>query len=176
MKRYGMLLGALLIFSFLAMEAGADDTDYFARISVTRVSPYKAHDFEVRSLDGKTVSLSDMRGKVVFLNFWATWCGPCKMEVGEIDRLYDKLGGKNFTVMAVSVGEDGRKVSRFMDREGIDFPVYLDIDTNVAREYRVNGIPTTFIVDPDGNIVGSALGPREWGSDDSVALMKSLMD
>ncbi len=175
MKKYIMPVLFLIFMLSLAM-AGADDTDHFAKLGVTRIDPREADDFKLRSLDGKTVRLSDMRGKVVLLNFWATWCGPCVMEVNDIDLLHDTLGGEDFAVMAVSVGEDGKKVSRFMERAGIDFPVYLDTDTSVARKYQVRGIPTTYIVDPKGFLVGSVVGPREWGGDDSIALMRSLMD
>jgi peroxiredoxin len=136
----------------------------------------QAIDFTVESLVGDSESLSDYRGKVIFLNFWATWCGPCKAEVGEIDALHETLKDEDFMIMALSIQEQKKKVSKFMKSNDIDFPVYLDSDGAVAAMYAVNGIPTTYIIAPDGTIVGRAIGPRQWGGTESVELMRSLMN
>jgi peroxiredoxin len=136
----------------------------------------QALDFTVKSLVGDSENLSDYRGKVIFLNFWATWCGPCRAEVGEIDVLHETLKDEDFMIMALSIQEQKKKVSKFMNSNDIDFPVYLDSDGAVAAMYGVNGIPTTYIIAPDGTIVGKAVGPREWGGTESVELMRSLMN
>jgi peroxiredoxin len=134
-----------------------------------------AVDFTVESIVGNSESLSDYRGKVIFLNFWATWCGPCRAEVGEIDALYETLKDEDFMIMALSIQEQKKKVSKFMKNNNIDFPVYLDSDGTVAAMYGVTGIPTTYIIAPNGKVVGRAIGPRQWGGQDSVELMRSLM-
>jgi len=136
----------------------------------------QALDFTVESLVGDSENLSDYRGKVIFLNFWATWCGPCRAEVGEIDALHETLKDEDFMVMALSIQEQKKKVSKFMESNDIDFPVYLDSDGAVAAMYGVNGIPTTYIIAPDATIVGKAVGPRQWGGTESVELMRSLMN
>jgi peroxiredoxin len=136
----------------------------------------QALDFTVESLVGDSENLSDYRGKVIFLNFWATWCGPCKAEVGEIDALHETLKDEDFMIMALSIQEQKKKVSKFMESNDIDFPVYLDSDGAVAAMYGVNGIPTTYIIAPDGMIVGKAVGPRQWGGTESIELMRSLMN
>jgi peroxiredoxin len=136
----------------------------------------EAIDFTVTTLNGKTEQLSDHEGKVIFLNFWATWCGPCRAEVKDIDSLYGTLKEEEFMVMALSIQEEKKKVSKFMKNFDIDFPVYLDSDGAVATKYGVTGIPTTYIIAPDGKIVGRAIGPREWASQDSIDLMRSLMN
>ena len=150
--------------------------DYFAELGISKPkSEIAATDFSLKSLDGEEKKLSDFQGKVVFLNFWATWCGPCKAEVKDIDQLYDTLEDEAFTVMAVDIREDRKRVRSFMKKNKIDFPVYIDSTGEVAAEYAVTGIPTTYIIDPDGKIVGRAIGPRDWGSAKSISFMRSLM-
>jgi thiol-disulfide isomerase/thioredoxin len=154
----------------------ARETDYFSALNIIKPSQkVTAPDFSIDSLDGEQVTLSDFRGKVIFLNFWATWCGPCRMEVQDIDELHETLKDEDFAVMAIDIQEKEKRVRSYMEGEGIDFPVYLDRDGRVAVEYAVSGIPTTYIIDPDGIIVGRAIGPREWASKDSIAFMRSLM-
>jgi peroxiredoxin len=172
MKRTVFLL---LIVILLPVLSYADNHDYFSAVGVTRVDPIEAPDFTLESLNGNNTSLSDFRGKVVFLNFWATWCGPCRTEVKDIDKLYEALKDEDFTVMAVDIQEKEKSVTSFMSKFDVDFPVYLDRTGSVSSQYGVTGIPTTYIVDPEGKVVGWAVGPREWGSTESVDLMRSLM-
>ncbi len=155
----------------------AKNGDYFQKLGIVKPSGrLKSINFTINSLDGGSVQLSDFKGKVIFLNFWATWCGPCRSEVRDIDALYDELKNEDFMVMAVDIQEDEKKVRRFMKKYRIDFPVFLDRSGIIARNYAVSGIPTTYIIDPDGNIVGRAVGPRPWNGEDSLNLMRSLMD
>ena len=155
----------------------SEAAEYLEALSIVPPnSAVQALDFTVESLLGDSESLNDYRGKVIFLNFWATWCGPCKAEVGEIDALNETLKDEDFMVMALSIQEKKKRVSKFMESNDIDFPVYLDSDGAVAAMYGVTGIPTTYIIAPDGTIVGRAVGPREWGGKESVKLMRSLMN
>jgi peroxiredoxin len=163
----------LLFFPTLTLAA---DKELFDKVNVTRVEKdIDAPNFSLKSLDGEQTSLKEFRGKVVFLNFWATWCGPCKSEVEDIDKLHEALGGEDFVVMAVDIRENSKKVRAFMEKHGIDFPAYLDEKGSVSSEYGVSGIPTTFLINPDGKIAGWAVGPRPWASEGSVSLMRSLM-
>ena len=166
-----------------AILNGAEAAEYAEAseyLSVLGIMPpnqeIEAIDFTVEALRGQSERLSDYRGKVIFLNFWATWCGPCRAEIGEIDLLHETLMGEDFMIMALSIQEDKKRVSKFMQSYEVDFPVYLDSDGAVANKYGVTGIPTTYIIAPDGKIVGRAIGPREWGSRESVELMRSLMN
>jgi len=185
MKRSSVLFMSILCIGFLSLAVAwgeeqsfslARKADHFQALKIVKVDSILARDFSLESLEGVRTKLSDLRGKVVFLNFWATWCGPCRAEVRDIDSLYSALKDESFTVLAVDIREDRDKVRSFMEKYQVDFPVYIDTTGEVAMQYGVSGIPTTFIVDPQGKIVGRALGPREWDSQESIALMRSLME
>lgn len=154
----------------------AKNIDYLAELEIAEpMTALAAVDFTAQSLDGDMVNLFDFKGKVIFLNFWATWCGPCKEEVKDIEKLWDALKNEEFVVMAVDIREKKKKVRAFMNKNRIDFPVYLDPSGKISSMYSVGGIPTTYIIDPDGNVVGRAIGPRDWGSKESIEFMRSLM-
>lgn len=105
--------------------------------------------FALIDLNGERVSLSDLRGQVVLLNFWATWCGPCREEMPTIQERYNDGG---FAVLAIDFDESKEKVQGYMDELGIDLPVLLDPGGNIQELYRVRGYPTSFFVDADGVI------------------------
>ena len=111
---------------------------------------FLAPDFQLQTLDGKTVKLSDYRGKPVLLNFWATWCGPCRYEIPFLDQVNAVYSQKGLVMLAVDLGEDAATVSNFMVTENVSLPVLLDTDKSVAQKYTIVGIPTTFLVDTDG--------------------------
>lgn len=109
-----------------------------------------APDFTLPDLNGDQVSLDDYRGKVVLLNFWATWCPPCQQEIPMFVEVYEELKDEDFVILAVSIGEGKEKVSNFVSEKGMTFPVLLDLDKNVGRRYLVRAIPTSIVVDRDG--------------------------
>ncbi len=116
--------------------------------AVQKGSP--APDFEISYSDGRKVRLSDLRGKAVLVNFWATWCPPCRAEVPEIQRAYEKYKAGGFAVVAVNVQESASAVAKFMEEYGMTFTVAIDSSGAVGRLYRVSGIPASFFVDRDG--------------------------
>ena len=117
-----------------------------------------APDFELSSLDGKVVSLSDFRGKPVFLNFWATWCGPCRFEMPFIQKMYEGLSNEGLVVLAVNVQENPTRVKEFVESFGLTFPVLLDTNSEVRLAYNIRGIPTTFFIDKNGIIQDIKIG------------------
>lgn len=112
----------------------------------------RAPDFTLKNLDGEKVSLSDYKGKIVFLNFWATWCPYCVKEMPDLDRIYRENEDNDFVVLAVSVGEPKSDVSDFIKDKEYSFPILLDTKGEIAIKYFVRGIPTTYVIDKDGNI------------------------
>ncbi len=124
--------------------------------------PFAAPDFALKGEDGKTYRLSDYRGKVVVLNFWATWCPPCRYEMPSMERAHQKVKGEEIVILAVNVGEDENTVFAFTGQYPVSFPLPLDLDGSVIAKYPVIGLPTTFIIDPRGQVTHRAIGGREW--------------
>ena len=118
----------------------------------------KAKDFKLKDLNGKELSLSDLRGKKVFLNFWATWCPPCRNEMPEIEKLYQETKNSDLVIVSVEIGEPLSTVKPFIDQNEYNFKVLLDSDQSVATEYGISAIPTSFFIDKEGNIVSKNTG------------------
>lgn len=118
----------------------------------------KAIDFNLKDLDGKEISLSDLKGKKVFLNFWASWCPPCRAEMPDIEKLYTETKDSDLVIIAVNLGEDKDTVKSFIDKNNYKFKVLLDSDQNVAAKYNITSIPTSFFIDKEGTIVEKRIG------------------
>lgn len=118
----------------------------------------KAIDFRLKDLDGKELSLSDLKGKKVFLNFWATWCPPCKAEMPEIEKLYQETKDTNLVIVTVEIGEPLNTVKSFIYDNKYNFKVLIDPDQSVASKYNIASIPTSYFIDVDGNIISKNIG------------------
>ena len=118
-----------------------------------------APDLSLPLLDGGTQDLARERGKVVLLNFWATWCIPCRAEMPELQRLADDLRGEQFTLLTIDLQEDGAAIEGFRQELGLRLPVLLDEDGGVTRGYGVRGLPATFLIDQHGELRQQRLGP-----------------
>jgi peroxiredoxin len=131
--------------------------------------------FTLPRLDGAEVALASLRGKVVLVNFWASWCAPCEQEMPAMQRLYGRLAGKGFELLAVSVDEDRDAVVRFRDRLRLSFPILLDPDKRAARAYQSLRYPESFLVDRDGTLVARYIGERDWDADAYVERIERLL-
>lgn len=135
-----------------------------------------APNFTLQGLDGRMVSLSDHKGKVVLLNIWATWCPPCVSETPSIDKLYKMLKDEDFELLAVSVDKGGKKVvENFMNKKNLSFPVLLDPDGSVARLYRTTGVPESFIIRKDGTVDSKIEGAIDWTSPKVIKYFQNLI-
>lgn len=134
--------------------------------------------FALEDLNGRLVTLDDLRGKVVFLNVWATWCGPCREEMPSIETLYDEFkNDKDFVILAVSQDTRGRAaVEPYVEQNGYHFEVLLDPENKVGESYDVGGVPETFIIDRDGRIVAHHMGAFDWSSADFRAALRELLN
>jgi peroxiredoxin len=119
-----------------------------------------APDFQLQNLDGQTVSLSDFRGKPVLVNFWASWCGPCRVEMPFIQEIFEdeKWSDTGLVILAVDIGESHSTVKEFMESNGLSFTALLDINQDIALEYNIRAIPTTYLIDKDGIIRDMKIG------------------
>ena len=135
-----------------------------------------AADFTVAGLTGQPLRLRDFKGNVVLLNFWATWCPPCKEEMPSMERLYRRYKDKEFTILALSIDSSGAApVGAFVKKLGLTFPIGLDTKMTVANQYAVRGLPSTFLIDRKGTIAAVAIGPRDWDGKAAHAAIESLL-
>ncbi len=137
----------------------------------------RAPEFRLTALDGRQVSLSDYRGKVVMVHFWATWCPPCVEEIPTLERLYRGLLGKDFAILAVSVDEGGAEaVTSFMQRNRLSLPVLLDPRRSVSRLYGTFKFPETYLLDRDGVVRYKVIGPSDWTAQENINIVRSLIE
>lgn len=148
----------------------------YASLGIQRINPpYQAKNFTLEDLSGSTVSLREFQNKVVFLNFWATWCGPCRVEMPGMELLWQMFQDDDFVILAVDVREGRNTVKSFIEENGYTFPVLLDTRGRAADFYDVRAYPTTFLINTQGNVVGKAVGARQWASEDTFDLIKYLL-
>lgn len=143
---------------------------------LTRYAPdTRPPEFRGRTVDGHPVSLADLSGRVVLLNFWATWCLECRPEMPTLERLHREFGPQGLTVMAVNARESPSAVRSYARELGLTFALVLDQGGDINKMYGVIGIPTTFLIGRDGRAVALAVGPRAWGSPPARALLQALL-
>ncbi|MDR2480146.1 MAG: redoxin domain-containing protein [Treponema sp.] len=132
-------------------------------------------DFTLPLFGGNNQTLSSLKGQVVFLNFWATWCGPCRMEMPSMEAVYQRLKDRGFTILAVNLGEQADAVSAFMREHGLTFPAALDTSGKTGMQYGAQAIPTTYIIDRRGLIVSRVVGSIDWNGEKIIAAFEALL-
>jgi len=179
--RHAAPIGALL-----AMIGLASFSVPFVAIEATAVSPVaqrgvvragdSAPNFQLRDMNGQVVALSDLRGKVVLLNFWATWCGPCRVEMPAMGQLYRSYSRTDFEILAVSTDAQGVAVTRpFQEDNHLTFPILHDADFRVGLAYGARTLPMTFMVDRQGIVRQQIFGARDWGAPEAHQLIQMLV-
>ena len=172
-----LIAGCVVTFGFGGSLSGADpSTDPFVALRVSRVpTGHPMGTFDLKALDGGTLRSADLIGKVVLLNFWATWCGPCKEEMPSLGRLQEQFDSARVRVVTVTADMYPQGIRQFLDQLGVRLPVGFDQDQELSRKLSVRGLPTTVVIGQDGHIVGRAVGPRLWDSSESIALVRQVL-
>jgi peroxiredoxin len=184
----GVLVGATMLtvvfgivwihsakYELLAVENTQPDILPVAGRTVVKLGE-PAPNFQLRDMNGQLVTLSDLRGKVVLLNFWATWCGPCRVEMPAMEQLYRMFPRKDFEILAVSTDAQGVAVTRSFQQENrLTFPILHDADYRVGLTYGARSLPMTFMVDRQGVVRHQIFGARDWGAPEAQQLVQMLM-
>lgn len=137
---------------------------------------YLAPNFRLTSLHGDEISVAGLAGKVLFINFWATWCGPCKAEMPSMENLYHDFKNKGLEILAVSSDMEGPSVVQpFVQKLGLSYPILLDPDFRVDDKYLIQSVPTTVLVDQNGVITHRMVGARDWNAPESRDLIEKLL-
>ena len=150
--------------------------DPFSALAVTRLTATApAAAFNLKALDGASLSSQELAGKVVLLNFWATWCGPCKEEMPSLARLQSHFDSEHVRIVTITTDLYPQGIKQFLEHLGINLPVLFDEDQEVSRRFTVRGLPTTVLIGRDGQAIGRAVGPRSWDSRESIALVQDVL-
>jgi peroxiredoxin len=174
-----LTIAGIVVFLMVAMVgiggAAAQEILPVAKHKVIKLGE-PAPDFQLRDLDGRLVTLSELRGKVVLLNFWATWCGPCRVEMPAMEQLYQTFSRKDFEILAVSTDAQGVAITRpFQQENHLTFPILHDVDYRVGLTYGARSLPMTFMVDRQGIVRHQIFGARDWGAPEAQQLIQMLM-
>jgi thiol-disulfide isomerase/thioredoxin len=175
-----LLYTALLGVANLAMAETPDPASLRTgdmRKLVFHSAPMATTDTPFLSEDGSDMVLADLQGRYIVLNFWATWCAPCRVEMPHLSALQDQLGGDDFEVVTVAVGPNPLPaMTRFLDEIGVDnLPLHTDARQRFARAMGVLGLPVTLIIDPDGLEIARMQGEADWSSDSAIAIIEALL-
>jgi len=164
------------LFALLLASLGAAAFDAAGAPLRPVKNPVPADAFTVRDLSGKLVSLGDFRGRVVLLNFWATWCAPCAKEMPSMERLYQAYGAKGLVIVGMSVDTGApQEVKAFAEKLKITFPILHDRDSIVSRHYSIPGVPVSYLIDRKGRVAYRVLGEYDWFASEAHAAVKGLL-
>jgi thiol-disulfide isomerase/thioredoxin len=175
-----IFFGFVALFFFnaesLAMTDSQELDQLFGEMGVIKMVQALPVEIRLKDLNGKPVSLSDFRGKIVFLNFWTTWCYACRIEMPDMEKLHQKFKNTDFEMVTINLQESVSQVKQFFKDFKLTFTALLDSDGGVGALFMITAIPTTFILDKKGIIIGKVMGPREWDSKAAIALFENLID
>lgn len=169
---FSLWIGILLLPVACQIRAHEDP---WKGLGVIRSSGHSPPDFTLPTLDGGSITLSGLKGKVVLINFWTTWCPPCREEMPSLEKLYRHFKHEKFTLLAVDIMEHPETVKTFARKYDLTFPILLDKAGDVSAKYGANAIPTTYIIDKKGKAVGKAIGPRKWNGDHAKDIIGELL-
>ena len=177
----GLIFIFLVVFGVLILDSGKKEKfkNEIKNDNSVKEGIYKGEippDFKLKDLQGREVSLKSYRGKVVLLNFWATWCPPCRKEIPSMVKLYKRYKDKGLEIIGVNLDKlDKSGVEKFSLEYNIDFPILLDPAGKVATLYGITVLPTTFILDRNGKIQEKVAGGKDWSSEENLKIFETLL-
>lgn len=173
------LLGGAFLVLALDGAVGADSPSVTSLLKPLGLVEYPARPtpprFSGHTFDGRPVAMEELRGKAVLVNFWVSWCLECRLELPQLERLYQEFAPQGLAVVGVNAREDGERVRRYAKELRLTFPLVLDPDGRINAAYGVVGLPSTFVVGRDGRAVALGVGPREWVGASARALIQTLL-
>jgi thiol-disulfide isomerase/thioredoxin len=174
---FGLVGLGFLQVDLFAKTANQELERLFGDLGVLQIPP-DTDPLEITLEDptGRPISLAEFRGKIVFINFWTTWCLACVIEMPSMEKLHQAFKDKDFVMLAINLQETASRVKQFYKEHKLTFTTLLDTTGDVGAGLGIRSIPTTFILDKNGRIIGKALGPREWEGKKSIALFEYLTD
>jgi len=171
LKYKGLILLILIGIAIAALIFLPEEKKYKEVASTGKPAPQ----FELEDSNGNLWRLSDLKGKVVFINFWATWCSTCKAEMPYKERLYEKMQGRPFQMLGVLFRDDPRNLGAYFARQKVSPPTLISPDNEMAKLYGITGVPETFIIDKKGIVREKIVGLWEWDSPESIALIEKWL-
>jgi peroxiredoxin len=178
-KKLSFLIALLLIAVFFVLykgnSSGSSEDSYFRRAKIHKFEKKQSAHLELKDMDGENIRLKDYQGKVVLLNFWATWCGPCVDEMPFLEKLHLYFKDDDFILLAVSLREKKETVEKFIKENNLTMKILLDTQGKTIGSFGIWSIPATYIIDKKGFLVGKAIGPRNWDGKEVKELITSLM-
>ena len=168
-----MIFPLLLIFTMqISCSSFQEDLEKLGFQIITENINY--FDFNLADINGNRIRLSSHEGKIILLTFWATWCPPCRSKMPALEALHKEMANSNFILIAVNIQENASVVRNFIHSNGYTFPVALDTNGEIARQYRIRSVPTAYIIDKKGKIAGVSTGAKDWSSDDAIKIFREL--
>jgi peroxiredoxin len=167
---FAAVLAAIVLAACCSLPAAADPGTSLDPIPDKPAAP----GFELEGRDGKTYRLAAMKGQPVIVNFWATWCPPCRAEMPAMQRAWELVKDDGVMIVAVNVGESAEEIAAFLEQEPVEFPIPMDTNMAVSQRWPMQGLPTTFVVDPEGHLVYRAQGERAWDDPALLDLVRGL--
>lgn len=169
-----VIVGLLLLFGPIGLAASPPTL--LQKAGLLPVEPRQpAAPFRLPDLRGQLLDLQSLRGKVVFINFWATWCAPCRLEMPEMEQLFQAFRDRPFDMLAVAMQQTGDQVAPVFKELGLHYTALLDVEGEITASYGVRGLPTTLFIDCAGRLVGKVTGPRPWNNQAVHQLLSALL-
>lgn len=174
-KIFHLLLISLSLLSAETVFAGSTGSDIKTPFGIRDYNIGMAPDFTLQDIDGETFELAKAKGDWIFLHFWASWCGPCREEMPTIQKMADAMQKENFRIVMINTAEDEDTVFEFLSGIDVELNTLMDLDGQVTEVWKPRGLPTTFLIDPQGEVKYQAIGGREWGEPLYVNFLKQLL-